>query len=223
MLGAMIHARPLTRLLPRLALAFAALLPLAAAAQEAPPPQGWMQVGPLPEGETLNLRAAPSGEAPVVGTLPQGALAVSVGERATSSVGWLRIAQGELQGWAAERFLRPAPIRTLDDAAFPVAGSCGGFEPMWSLRWTAFERMDAPAATRPVTRAIPAQGRISALLEAGADPAERWLFRYEDAQCFELPLDAPVWGRGTLILTEGGVTRWLTGCCRPAPEAVAQP
>ena len=65
-----------------------------------------------------------------------------------------------------------------------------------------------------------AEGRPYALLEAGADPAERWLFRYEDAQCLDTPLDAPVWGRGTLIVTEGGTTRWLTGCCRPAPGAL---
>ncbi len=217
-----------TSLLRALALGLA-LLPPPVLAQEgpAPAPRGWLLVGPLPEGETLALRAAPSGDAPQVGALPRGALVVSTGERATSSVSWLRVAQGELQGWAAERFLRPAPIRSLDDAGFPVAGACGGFEPMWSLRWTAleivFERIDAPALARPVTRAIPAEGRLSALLEAGADPAERWLFRYEDAQCFEMPLDAPVWGRGTLVITEGGTTRWYTGCCRPAPEAVGAP
>lgn len=209
------------------ALCLALLLPVAAAAQPAPAPQGWMLVGPLPEGETLNLRAAPSGDAEVVGTLPDGALVVSAGERAASSVSWLRIGQGELHGWAAERYLRPAPIRTLDEAAFPVAGACGGFEPMWSLRWTGleltWERIGEPPATRPVTRVIRAEGRLSALLEAGVDPAERWLFRYEDAQCFEAPLDAPVWGRGTLIVTEGGTTRWLTGCCRPAPEAIGAP
>ncbi|SFI64609.1 SH3 domain-containing protein [Albimonas pacifica] len=220
--------QPMTPLARRLsALALVALVPLAAAAQETPAPRGWLLVGPLPEGETLNLRAEPSGDAPVVGALPEGALVVSAGERAVSSVPWLRIAQGELQGWAAERFLRPAPIRTLDDASFPVAGACGGFEPMWSLRWTeieiTYERLGEPAASRPVTRAIPAEGRLSALLEAGADPAERWLFRYEDEQCFEMPLDAPVWGRGTLVITEGGTTRWLTGCCRPAPEAIGAP
>lgn len=202
-----------------------ALVPRPAAAQPATPLRGWLVVAPLAEGETLNIRAEPRGDAPVVATLKPGALVASTGERATSATAWIRVGQGEVQGWAAERFLLPAPIRTLDDASLPIAGACGGFEPMWSLRWTGleitFDQLGGASATRPVTRAVPAEGRLTALLEAGADPADRWLFRYEDAECRELPVDAPLWGRGALIITEGGVTRWLTGCCRPAPEALA--
>lgn len=200
---------------------------VAAPARAAEP--GWMVVAPLAPGDALNIRAEPHGGAEIVGAVPPGAL-LSAGEARVMQGGtaWREVASGELHGWAAERFLAPARFRTLDQGFLPEAGTCGGFEPMWSFRWSADEvelsRMDAPAPRRrPVSRILLVEGRPYGLLEAGDDPADRLLFRYEDAICAELPVDGPLVGRGTLIITDDGATTVLSGCCRPSPEALAAP
>lgn len=83
--------------------------------------------------DRLNLRAAPSADAPRLGDLAPDAVgveAVNIDETGR----WLRIGQGEISGWAAARYLRPHPI----DPSLHMSRrlSCGGTEPFWNLAVT---------------------------------------------------------------------------------------
>ena len=55
----------------------------------------WVVVTGVAEGDVLNVREAPDGDARVLGALSPGALVVSSGETARSSVEWTRVASGE--------------------------------------------------------------------------------------------------------------------------------
>lgn len=204
----------------RLALAMALALASPAAAQDL----SWAVVAGVQAGDGLTVRAAPDAEAPALGALEPGALVVSTGETATSSVAWTRVASGELLGWVVSRFLAPAAFRTLDDAALPEAGACGGVEPFWSARRTpdalVLTVMGEPDRTLPITAVPRAEGRPFGLIDARAATGDRALLTYEESQCRETVIDAPVLGRGALILIEDGRTRWFVGCCRPRAEAL---
>lgn len=54
----------------------------------------------------LNLRAAPSQNAPILNTLPASALAFSFGEMAQ---GWRKVATAQGTGWVYDDFLQPEP------------------------------------------------------------------------------------------------------------------
>ena len=206
------------------------LVPLIAAAHpDAGGDAGWRVVAGVAADDVLNVRAGPSASAEIVGALAPGALVTATSETATTgSTLWRRISRGDAPpGWVADRFLAPARFETFEGTILPVAGRCGGFEPGWHARWDAetltLGAIDAEDRTRPITRIVRADGHLHALIEAGADPANRALLRMEDAACPHMPLDALVWGKGVLIETRDGETRWRVGCCTPAPEAVAPP
>lgn len=185
----------------------------------------WVVVTGVAAGDVLNVREAPDGDARVLGALSPGALVVSSGETARSSVEWTRVASGELEGWAASRFLAPARFETLDDHRLPVAGACGGVEPFWGARWAdgalTLTAPGEPDRTLPIASIPKAEGRPYGLIQAKGERGAQVLLAYEETQCRDAVIDAPVLGRGALIVIEGDETRWYSGCCRPAPGALA--
>ena len=82
--------------------------------------------------DTLNVREAPDGKAKVIGTLPSNATGVELLDR-DSSGKWGLVNTGERSGWVALRFLKAqAPV--WKPASLPLALSCGGTEPFWSVQ-----------------------------------------------------------------------------------------
>lgn len=78
--------------------------------------------------DQLNLRAAPSASADILGTLSPDATGIEVIGLSEDGK-WGRVGMPEANGWLAMRFLKPQPLR--QDA--PPAMRCIGTEPFWSL------------------------------------------------------------------------------------------
>ncbi len=88
-----------------------------------------VQIARVPQGDTLNVRAQPSGKSADLGDLKNG----DTVEILTVQGNWARILWGEGNGWISlsftDRIKRPALASGL-----PVGLNCAGTEPFWSLR-----------------------------------------------------------------------------------------
>ena len=80
--------------------------------------------------DVLNVRAAPSTGAEIVGTLQADAKDIEV-VAADSEKGWGMVNIGEGAGWVSLAYL--APSSNAGAGGFPVIRSCHGTEPFWSL------------------------------------------------------------------------------------------
>lgn len=104
--------------------------------------------------DVLNVRAAPNGQAAIVGTLAANARNIEV---VADQNGWGRINVGEQSGWVSMRYLTgtmrltgsPAPITT-----------CYGTEPFWGINMTMgaviFDQPGAADETFQVTQTVDA-------------------------------------------------------------------
>lgn len=185
----------------------------------------YMMVGPLPSGDLLNERAAPDATAPVVNRLAPGTL-VAVGEQQINKGTKWRHRDGDGGGWLAEKYLRLAKFQLLGESSTPSFGSCGGFEPSWSLEWNPENiRVDLPdrQETRVITKIQQAEGYRHALIICGEDPRDRITFQFEEEACSYLPVDALLWGRGILTVVRDGETKQYLGCCNPNEKSLLKP
>ena len=81
--------------------------------------------------DVLNIRAAPSAQAQIIGALERDARAVEV--VATNPSGtWGQVNTGEAAGWVSLRYMVARGVM-LDDQNLPVGLRCFGTEPFWSL------------------------------------------------------------------------------------------
>lgn len=80
--------------------------------------------------DVLNIRQSPSGDAPILATLPPGKTGVEVVMEDPSGK-WGLVNTGEIPGWASLRFLRPDEP---GDYALTREIWCLGTEPFWSLK-----------------------------------------------------------------------------------------
>ena len=89
--------------------------------------------------DVLNIRAAPSAAADIVGTLAPDATGIEV-IRPDDRHGWGLVNTGEGTGWVSLSYLRMQPGQWLGNT--PQIKSCAGTEPFWSLS------VDATGAVR---------------------------------------------------------------------------
>lgn len=104
------------------ALALALVFQPVASAQER------AQVVDVPYWDTLNMRAEPKGDAPILRALPAYASNIEVLERRQD---WVKVRYFDKEGWVAARHLG-APLTYAGNEP-PVPLQCGGTEPFWSL------------------------------------------------------------------------------------------
>lgn len=171
--------------------------------------------------DILNIRAAPSASAAIIGTLSPHARDIEV-VGYDSSGQWARINTSESSGWASLRYLA---YRTdvWKPGALPPTLHCFGNEPFWSLgrRGDAvvFSTPDHPATEigidqvlttgmfRDTRRSIIAQGvarRMTAVMVPMA--------------CSDGMSDH-AYGLDVTVIIEGtGAPQMLTGCCSIAPN-----
>lgn len=106
--------------------------PFTAAADDiAPPLPAVYQVTGVASDDTLNVRAAPQGDAAIIGMLDADAKGVEVTGLSLQG-GWARINLGERTGWVARRFLTRA-ARATNALGLPETLSCFGTEPLWDI------------------------------------------------------------------------------------------
>jgi uncharacterized membrane protein len=159
--------------------------------------------------DVLNIRARPSADAVVVGTLTPDAKGVEV---VGAENGWAMVNSGEGTGYAKMDFLVAAG--KADWRALKAPLSCFGTEPFWGLSFdpaagkAEFTNYDEPSQTMAVTQLWPAPmwSPLSAIgLEGGTA-----VIRAEECSdgmsdfTFGIALD--------LFLT-GGEARRYSGCC----------
>lgn len=167
--------------------------------------------------DTLNVRAAPDGQAPVIATLPATAKNVELLARDASGK-WGKVNAGEQTGWVALRFLKLQP-GVWQAASLPQSLHCSGTEPFWSLKATKsgmlFSQPDTP--DRPLTlrkvmdRAI--EGEPTRGLIAGDDKGRVTAF-VRPEQCSDGMSDRG-YALAVAVILEGQdqPARMLNGCC----------
>ena len=160
--------------------------------------------------DVLNIRAAPSAGAPILGTLAPDARGVEV---LGLEGAWARLGLPEGEGWAASRFLAAEPAQ--DPRAAPVPLRCVGTEPFWSIAVTeagsVFETPEETRDLRPIGRAEGFGGFVLAFDDRG-ETRDLTVMR---AECSDGMSDrsygfqALVWNRGEEV---------LEGCCFLLPK-----
>jgi uncharacterized membrane protein len=209
--------RALLRLLALLA------WPAVAAAQGPPAPglPARLVVTGVAAGDALNLRAAPSTTAPVVGTLAPGVRAEVVARSPDGR--WGLVARNEGGAWAALRFLAPEGAA---GGPLPRPLLCRGTEPFWSLELRAdgatLATPEAARELRLLAEAEDATGVVAALGdeaggggeggEGGGGPLALSVLR---AACSDGMSDRP-YGLAVLLWDRGDGL--LDGCCALAPD-----
>ncbi|MCK0095503.1 hypothetical protein MWU60_07960 [Yoonia sp. F2084L] len=83
------------------------------------------------ENDTLNIRAAPDGDAAVIGALAHDARDIEVITLSRQG-GWALVNASENAGWAAFRFLNRQDQRVMS-LGLPEGLRCFGTEPFWSI------------------------------------------------------------------------------------------
>jgi uncharacterized membrane protein len=170
--------------------------------------------------DVLNIRAAPSSSAPIIGELSPRARNIEVvGYDASGQ--WARVNTGETSGWAALRFLA-YQTDVWKPGALPPTLHCLGTEPFWSLGRVGGAVMFA-TPDQPDTEI-----RIDQVLTTGryGDPRRTVVGQGvgQELTAVMVPMECSdgmsdrAYGLDvTLILQGGGAPRMLTGCCSIAP------
>lgn len=186
-------------------------------------PGHWRVTG-VAADDVLNVRAAPSAEAEVIGALPPGARAVEV---AVTDAGgrWGRIVWMEDNGWVAMRHLAPDPQPVIAATPLPAGLLCTGVEPFWSLRLdregARFDDIAGAEAAMPRTAVDTAEGYRTPVLLSHAGPEGELLAIVAAADCRDGMADQILPWRAELLLVTDAGRRLLTGCCRLPAQGMA--
>lgn len=163
--------------------------------------------------DILNIRAEPSAQAEIIGTLAPDATRIEVVEEIR---GWARVNTGEGSGWVSSRYL---DYRTdvWEEGALPQGFACYGTEPFWSLRvpdgQVTLDEMGQQVRSAPLqgvlstgvfrdpTRAVVAEGMtLTATPQACSDGMSDRRF-----------------GLRALLVLQDDPLRLLSGCCSIQP------
>jgi uncharacterized membrane protein len=168
--------------------------------------------------DSLNIRSAPTATSDDIGDLSFDATGIEVtGYDDTGS--WARIAQGEIDGWVATRFLDTDPVPTIADTSVPEGLICGGTEPFWALglygndaRYSHPEDGDTDFTFK---NAAVAEGRLGspALITLATQRNEVIEATLTGAMCSDGMSDRTYGWTITMQLIAPGQGRFLTGCC----------
>lgn len=166
-------------------------------------------------GDVLNIRAAPTASAKVIGTFERGAQPVEV---LNIDEGWAQVIIGDGMGWAKAEYLEPIRMSPVGDSALPVGLACAGTEPFWSLR------VDRTSVTYS---AAGAGERVMSLVEAsgfaGVGPATNFVLAagksgsitavVSNQLCSDGMSNRDYPRRIDVVLSDAGGVTGLTGCC----------
>ncbi|MGF1447056.1 MAG: SH3 domain-containing protein [Pikeienuella sp.] len=194
------------------------LLGLSAAVGQELPVQSapsYHRVSGVAPQDVLNIRSAPSADAPIIGALAPFAAPVEV---VVSHAGWGRVTQGEQGGWVSMRYLAPIEMPEFGASGLPQGLVCAGTEPFWSLELGANgARMSELGGTTGVFQILDAEQA-----EGRPDPAALWLggpagpalAQLTRRYCTDTMTDRIYAYTAALALETAAGRRLLAGCCR---------
>ena len=169
--------------------------------------------------DVLNIRAAPSAEAPIIGAFAPDARDIEVVAHDTSGR-WAQVNTDGESGWVALRYLA-YQVGVWDDGRLPPTLQCLGTEPFWSLApegrrlVLATPEGDTSFALDSVLSTGVFRGPTRALVGSRED--RRIVAAITPAQCSD-GMSSRAYGLGaTIVLDEPHGDRMLSGCCSIAP------
>ncbi|MDV7145135.1 SH3 domain-containing protein [Tropicimonas sp. TH_r6] len=164
--------------------------------------------------DSLNVRAAPSASAAILGVLAPDTTGLEV--TALDETGkWGRIGSGELDGWVSMRYLVGEP---LPEGDIPDGMRCHGNEPFWSLDFgqgtATYSAPDAETQSHPIraasSRLTPRGLTYAFAMNHGGGDLTGFI---EAAECSDGMADRTYgWYVKLLWQDPGGVTL-QSGCC----------
>ena len=174
--------------------------------------------------DVLNIRAEPSGSAPVIGTLLPDAVGVEV-VGVNKSGAWGRVNTEEQSGWVSLRFLSRRAGQDYGDPLNPK--SCFGTEPFWfvdleigtdSFAWLSPEAEQTGAVIKRLTSHN--QRDIQSMILRFNAPAEAEPLAWNDgvmvmrpAACSDGMSDRSYGIHADLVVQRSDGSRLLSGCC----------
>ncbi len=166
------------------------------------------------DDDTLNVRAQPTVQSDVIGTLLHNEAGVEV--MALSDDGRSGLVNvGESSGWAAMRFLERS-----DRPNRPLRARCSGTEPFWSLSLDATHVFRAPEnGSQPYRHMVElsSPNTTNSLAILGRGPDGEMIATVDARACSDGMSDRNYGLSIGLVLTGHGNPRYLTGCCSLAP------
>jgi len=189
--------------------------------------RGYYGVTGLKSGDTLNVRDKSSARAAILGELGAGKVVFATGQwHRRKGQAWYQINHFEGLGWVNAAFLQKYRVRTIGRTRAPVAGSCGGWEPGWDVKWDQnglnATAMSGPIGSAKFTRVITPLGAPSPSVIEFTNPAAslRMTLVLQDQQCTALPVESDSYQTGLLLVEKDGALTAYSGCCNPAPGAL---
>jgi uncharacterized membrane protein len=185
-----------------------ALIPMALRAEVFP---ALHDVTGVAADDVLNIRAAASADAPVIGTIAPDATGVEV---VAVRDGWAVVNTGEGSGYAALRFLSRA-----DDPDWPtleVPLTCLGTEPFWSLQidpGLAETRFQTPEDEAPLSAPITRSWPGLPWSQAAAVALPEGIAVLTPAECSD-GMSEQSFGIAADLFLAGAERSRLSGCCR---------
>jgi uncharacterized membrane protein len=173
------------------------------------------------EDDVLNIRAAPSASADIIGSLTPDARDIEVVSHDRTGR-WARVNTGERSGWVAARYLA-YQVDVWEAGTLPATLHCFGTEPFWSVRheggMLVFSTPDAP----------PLHLERDAVLDTGIFRSPRRAFTASSTslslsavvvphECSDGMSDRAFGLDASVILDRGDALELLTGCCSIAPR-----
>lgn len=171
--------------------------------------------------DVLNIRAAPSASAAILGTLSPHARDIEVvGYDQTGR--WARINTGERSGWAALRYLS-YQVDVWTPGTLPPTLHCLGNEPFWSFRPSGdavvFSTPEMPESVMQIRQVLATGVFRDPRRSVSAQSDSRRLTAVIVPMACSDGMSDRSYGLDVTVILEGpGSTRLLAGCCSIAPH-----
>lgn len=183
---------------------FAAMAGAAVAQEAGPDVPELRRVTGVAAGDVLNLRAAPSASAPVIGRLARDARGVEVLGLSADGL-WARVPLPEGEAWARLRYLAADGTER-----WPLPMRCLGTEPFWALDLRADgATWSTPEGSRELRPIGGAEG-FAALIRAFDDDGQTRDLTVVRGACSDGMSDRPFGLRAIVWARDGAL---LEGCC----------
>ncbi|GGE36834.1 hypothetical protein GCM10007276_12860 [Agaricicola taiwanensis] len=170
------------------------------------------QVVDVPSWDTLNMRAEPKEDAPIIRALPSYASNIEVMERRDD---WVKVRYFDKEGWVAARFLGASLTYAGNEPPMPL--ECRGTEPFWSLvfdkKTALYREIGTDIDERlPITDARASRNNLTAwAMTFGRGTVERVVLA-RDPLCSDGMSDTNFLFNVIVIRRDGEVR---SGCCNP--------
>lgn len=184
-----------------------ALIPLASqiAAQDLP---ALFDVAGVDAADVLNIRAAPSPRAEIIGKYGPDRQGIEVLTRDDTGK-WGQVGAGEANGWVALQFLTPAAATNFTQM------TCFGTEPFWTLSVvdgaSHFDQLGEPRTPVTLAAYATAQNGVVARFDNAADPAITLIAA--KSQCSDGMSDRTFGWDARVFVQTAPQNRVLQGCC----------